>query len=293
MKKILRRIVSRTCGRDTCLKLAYWSQQAGLATFFEPKSPLYKHEGDKAEAIKQVLTTSQLYLSLYDTESADSERGQFCRQIFDDLKQMKGIRFIDPVVQTQSYEDPALDKWKQQCGSKPPLHFSYSCVPRILNYIKSYKDTLDQPECYKGFGLPPFKLYELPPETPTSKPRSILYADNKFGSGTWEYSDNYSTKIWTLAKPQMGHGGFAGFQQIDSEKCERILSGAWADITDTIGNRKNYSSIIEYKKQYYFLILGERLSNYWLEITTSVPNRSKKMKNCLWTSAAPKPDLSN
>ncbi|MEK6791212.1 MAG: lysozyme inhibitor LprI family protein, partial [Deltaproteobacteria bacterium] len=204
------------CGDETCLKLAYWSRQAWLATFFEPKSPLYKHEADKAEAIKQVLATAPLYY----VERTDSAINQFCNQMFDDLKQMKGIRFVDPVVQTQSYEDPALDKWKQRCEAKPPLHFNFACEPRIFDTIKSYKDALETPGCGKGFGLPPFKLYELPPEEPTGKPRTIIYADDSFGSTVWEHSDSYTADHWEMVKPKLGRGYSAGFQQVDIAKCE-------------------------------------------------------------------------
>lgn len=274
------------CRDETCLKLAYWSRQAELATFFEPKSPLYKHEADKTEAIKQVLATAPLYPS----ESSDTP---FCRQMFDDLKQVKGVRFVDPVVQTQSYEDPALDKWKQHCEAKPPLHFSYSCLPNVSGSIRNYKDALETPGCYKGFGLPPFKLYELPPEEPTGRPRTILYADDNFGSEVWEYNDILAND-WERIKPKPGRGGFAGFQQIDTKQCARI-SDVFSDAGGGDRNGKNFNSIIEYKKQYYFLVLHKPpLSNkYWLYADTVTPNGAKNQKYCRWTPVAPKPNSSN
>jgi uncharacterized protein len=263
------------CEDETCLKLAYWSRQAGLATFFEPKSPLYKHEADKAEAIKQVLETAPLFPS-YDTP--------FCRQIFDDLKQMNGIRFVDPVVQTQSYEDSALDKVKQHCGSKPPLHFSRGCLPNIAMDLPTGKEGFAEglAECDVGFGLPPFKVYELAPIEPTDKSRVIFYADDAYGPMNLKWK-----------KPSLG-GGFIGFKQINPNECERA-DGPNAQAGNGDRDGQNYNSIIEYKNQYYFFILDKPpLSNkYWLSVVTVTPNGAKNQKVCRWVPVAPKPNTSN
>ena len=93
------------CSDLTCFKHAYWSRQAELETFFEPRSPVYTHESEKDESIKHLLATKQF-------EKLQSTK-DFCSQIFEDLKQMNGIEFVDPIVQVQSYEDPALDPWKR------------------------------------------------------------------------------------------------------------------------------------------------------------------------------------
>ncbi len=281
------------CQDITCLKLAYWSRQAALATFFEPKSPLYEHEADKAEAIKQVLATAQLELI-----GGATGVPNFCAQMLDDLKQMKGIRFVDPVVQAKSYEDPALDNVKQHCGAKPPLHFSRWCEPRIdiPNNKEGFEEGLA--ECNVGFGLPPFKLYELAPIEPTDVNRVIFYSDDVYGPM------NLSWK-----KPLLG-GGFSGFRQVDPNKCEQVerngtgmSAGISADVGRGARSRKNYNSIIEYKNQYYFLVLNKPLSGaasptfsgqdahlfdaWWLAIQTVTPFRSKNQKTCNWSPVIP------
>jgi uncharacterized protein len=261
------------CEDETCLKLAYWSRQAGLATFFEPKSPLYKHETDKAETIKQVLATTQLELIKGATDVPN-----FCTQMFDDLKQMKGIRFIDPVVQTQSYEDPALDKVKQHCRTKPPLHYSRGCLPNIAMGLSAGKKGFEEglALCDVGFGLPPFKLFELAPIKPSEKSRFIFYADDAYGpmNLTWK-------------KPSLGGGYSAGFQQINPSKCESVKkngTGMNAGISTDERNRKNYNSIIEYKNQYYFFVLRSYMSSrWWLAIQSVTPFRAKNQKTCNWS----------
>ena len=267
------------CEKLTCLKHAYWSRQAALETYFEPRASLYTKESDKAEAIKQVLATAPLYYST-NTISATS---QFCKQIFDDLKQMKDIRLVDPVVQVQSYEDPALDQWKQQCKSAPPFNFSFQCERNIV--AADADDVVDA--CKVGYGLPPFKLYELPPAGASGEKRYFFYADNAYGP---------MNRDWR--KPNLG-GGFVGFKQININKCLSSQGNAWehgqeklsswaktsvfADAGRGDRNGKNYNSIFEYKNQYYFLLLLERYGSYWLDIESVAPYRTKEKQVCNWS----------
>ena len=102
---------------------------------------------------------------------------KFCGQVLDDLKQMKDIRLVDPVVQTQSYEDPALDPWKKNCQSAPPFHFSYQCERNIIP--ADADDVLNA--CKAGYGLPPFKLYELPSTGASGGKRHLFYNDEVYG----------------------------------------------------------------------------------------------------------------
>ena len=273
------------CSDESCLKLAYWSRQAELETFFEPKRPLYQHEADKAEAIKHVLATAPLYL--YGTVPRVPVAPNLCTEIFDGLKQMKGIRFIDPVVQTQSYEDPALDKWKQHCGTKLPLNFGQQCEPNIMRGLPTGWENPANKEafaeslavCDVGFGLPPFKVYGLNAIKPTDKRRFIFYAD-----------DSYGPMNLTWQKPLLG-GGFTGFLQFDPNQCGVLESGAamYANISADYGtfkrNRKNYNSIIEYKNQYYFLVLNNQASSWWLEVQTVT--QLNKSESCMWSSVKP------
>jgi uncharacterized protein YecT (DUF1311 family) len=265
------------CGDETCLKLAHWSRQAELKTFFESKLPLYEHEADKAEAIKQVLATAQLYFL-----GRTPDVPNFCTRMFDDLKQMKGIRFVDPIVQTQSYEDPALDNVKQHCGTKPPLHFSRGCLPNIANNLSEGKEGFAESlaVCDVGFGLPPFKLYELTPIEPTDKTRFVFYADDSYGPINLDWE-----------KPSLG-GGFSGFRQIDSNKCEQV-DDVFAQAGRGGRDGENYNSIIKYKNQYYFLVLNKELESWWLDVGTVTPNNSKNQKSCTWTPVAPKPHIPN
>jgi uncharacterized protein len=252
------------CEKETCLKHAYWSRQAELETFFELKSPLYKKESDKAEAIKQVLATAPLS-PMYDTP--------FCRQIFDDLKQMKDIRFVDPVVQTQSYEDPALDPWKQQCKSEQPIHFNYVCDGRfsvlyaddIPEYMKDLSNV-----CGAGYGLPPFKLFEIPDLKPSKKKHYVFYSDDDYGPMNQDWD-----------KPHAGGGSKAGFDKLIFPGCQH--QGSLTQARGGSRNGPNYNSVITYRGQYYLMDLykGYADSSYRLDIE---PVIQKPISVCRWSS---------
>jgi uncharacterized protein len=262
------------CDTETCLKHAYWSRQAALETWFEPRSPLYKKESEKAEDIKRVLASAPL------NKISHSDSG-FCKQIFSDLKQMNGIRFVDPIVQTQSYEDPALDPWKQNCRTMPPFHFSYQCERNVVP--ADADDVLDA--CKAAYGLPPFKLYELPPASKSSEKRYILYNNDAYGPMNRDYR-----------KPKRGVG-FVGFEQIHltrclgggsqwerGEKAKSSWTGVHADASYQGDHRgENYNSIFVYENQYYFLILHKIRDNYWLEVR---PVDNMKF-TCSWSPVKP------
>lgn len=103
------------CADEPCFKHAYWSRLAELATFFGPHSPLYKREADKAEAIKAVLASHHFEASQGTSANA------FCLQMFDDLKQVNGIEFIDPIVQAQIHPRLAITGYRV---NRPKKHNS-------------------------------------------------------------------------------------------------------------------------------------------------------------------------
>jgi uncharacterized protein len=263
------------CETETCLKHAYWSRQAALEAWFEPRSPLHQKESDKAEDIKKVLATAPLYPT-YDTP--------FCQQVFEDLKQMKGIRFVDPVAQTQSYEDPALDPWKKNCQSAPPFHFTYGCAGGV-NIPENADAVLRL--CEASYGLPPFKIYELPPSGSSKEKRYIFYNDEGYGPMNWEH------------KPDVGRG-FSGFRQIHVTQCMSTLGNPWrrgenkwsdwaknsvfAQAYPHDRNSMSYNSIIEYKNSYYFLIVTKGNGSNWL----SVEAADDRTLACNWTPVKPK-----
>ncbi len=233
-----------TCKVETCFKHAYWSRLAELKNYFESRSSLYSHESDKAEAIKRVIETVPLYESSLSSPL-------FCRQLLSDLKKMKDIRFVDPVVQTQSYEDPALDAWREKCHGTAPLNFGYWCESNLGTAV--VEDAMDG-QCSVGYGMPPFKIFEIPSLSPTSKRHFFFYSDDSYGPMNQDWK-----------KPEL-NGGLSGFREFSLPECRPDATYTRASSGVRYGN--NYNSIIEYQRQYYFLMLNHQgTPAYWLTVT--------------------------
>lgn len=246
------------CTKEPCFKHAYWSRLAELETFFKPQWPSYKKEADKAESIKQVLATA----TLYDSGHFDPA---FCHQLFDDLKQMKDIHFVEPIVQAQSYEDAALDPWKGKSKNGLPLNAEVHCEPRLAD--SDSDGTLGI--CQASYGLPPFKIFELPPAQPSGEKRYFIYYDGGYGPMN---IDRYKPSI-------SGYGSF--IKQINVANDD----GAFAPAS---GGQPSYNSIIEYQRQYYFLTLTtSSTGSTWLRVESVKPNRSEDKIVCSWSPVKP------
>jgi uncharacterized protein len=256
------------CKNETCIKIAYWSRLSELDTFFAEKSPLYEHESDKAESIKQILVSAPFHYAGW----TDNKNDKTCHQMFEDIKVMKGLSFIDPVAQTQSYEDPVLDEYKHNCTLKPSLNFGYACLPAIAANLSNGENRLSEAleECDVSFGLPPFKIYELPPNNMSEKVQHIMYSD-----------DAYGPVNWIARKPHIG-GGFSGFRQVDLNSCEQS-----SDIFAQSGSGQvdqNFNSVFLYKEQYYFMVLIKEFDTWWMNISTITKNGARNQKVCGWNS---------
>lgn len=99
------------CTTHTCFKHAYWQRLAELNTFYMPHSPMYKKESDKAATIQRILKTAPLYPS-------NNRMPKECLGVFNALKTMKGIEFVNPVVQVMSYADPKLVQFRREVATR-------------------------------------------------------------------------------------------------------------------------------------------------------------------------------
>ncbi len=257
------------CVQETCFKHAYWSRQAELDTFFAPHSLFYKHESEKAEAIKQILTTQPFQES--DSQSRSPGR-QVCRQIFEDLKQMKNIRFVDPIVQAQSYEDPGFDPWKRQCKSEEPFHFGYGCDARTATRYKKdipvWRKELSW-KCNAGYGLSPFKLFELPPLDLSGKKHYVFYMDDYYGPMNQDGT-----------KPSVYLGYSAGFYRLIFPGCKHQSGFTYS--RGGVRNGGNFNSVFVHDNQYYLLNLyKEDTGSYWMSIESATEKNPNLV--CDWT----------
>lgn len=252
------------CKDELCLKHAYWSKLAEIKAFFfmnnlnahgptHIKSP-YKNESEKLEPIKQILATTKMYEA--------SNQPTFCQQIFNDLKQMKNISFLEAKVKTNSYEDIALDPWKQHCKSGQSLNFVRVCDPK---FDKDRPEAELDESCAVIYGEQPFKVFEIPTQAEKKK-RYIFYMESAYGP---------------MNRKSLGElrgGDAAGFHELDVANCK--VTKHW---NAPIAEPSHYNSIIKYKDDYYFLVLEPSSTsvNYFL----SIGSIDSEDKSCRWDPA--------
>lgn len=245
------------CKEDVCFKHAYWSRQAELATFFEPKMPLYAKESDKASEIQKIVTTEPLY--------GWKENRPICNEVFTALQQMQGIQFVDPVVQAMSYEDPALDTWKEQvCAVSPckksPLTYQPVCEPR--DELSPEEECGDTKEtlglCRPYYLIPPYKIFSILPNTANGKTRYFFHS-------------NYSHCPLGEKYSGLSSGNFYEFQL--SPKCDKLARfvGPFDEhkliYFQVMAEGINYNSVIIHKQQHFLVVLEQRSTKYYeLEI---------------------------
>jgi uncharacterized protein len=258
------RFTRDSCRDETCLKHAYWSRLAEVETFFNQRPPI-DEEAKKSEFFKKVIADSHLYLVDW------SRPKEFCSQIFDALKTMNQVSFVKPLVQTLSYEDEALDPWKQHCQGHAPLHFSYRfCGRNIPPDSDVGKGGLKN--CEAGYGLPPFKLFELPPTGNSDRKRHVFYSESDYGPMNGR-------------TPKINGGGASGYQQIDVDQCKPEY-GYSVPTSRAEPKGSNESAIVEFQGQYYVLTLesDQQGARYSVAVRTGDPSSGE----CVWAPVVPK-----
>jgi uncharacterized protein YecT (DUF1311 family) len=252
------------CTTQTCFKHAYWERLAELETFYMPHSPMYAKASDKAAAIQKILKTAPLYPSTF----SDPKK---CRGIFRALKEMKGVEFVNPVIQVMSYSNPKLVPFRREVAKRDkrffpqgaPLNFDYECEPNLYppGDVSVARNGLKI--CRVYYGLPPFKLFEIPwGKAHSSRIRYIFYSDSEFGPM------NYGGK------------GVIGSSWFLSNLLYEGVDGLYSVSTSApkAGVQTNYNSLIKYKSEYYILLIYKALKVYWMEV-----DYAKNRDMCSWS----------
>lgn len=221
------------CQKEVCFKHAYWMRLAELAYFLAPKSPRYAKESDKAVVIKKILASTSLRARTLSYPS-------FCRRMLADLKAMRNVRFVEPAVQAMSYEDPALEPWRarfeSQDGTGKPLNFAYRFDPNIFS--GDDVDTLmNEGKAY--YGLPPYKIYALPPRESSEPTRYVFFSANEYGPTNREDEE-----------PRVLHG--AAFEELPPPLTNKSIFVTTSWVAE---NGREYDGIIEYRRRYFILTL--------------------------------------
>ena len=240
------------CEDAKCVRRAYWSRLIELDSF------LFVTRNKKSDDdLKQILSTSEFYNTANDNTTA-----MMCQEILDGLKQAKAINFVKPKITIMSYEDTALDPWKQGCK----IGQSLVIYPDLTKCSKIASGDATKPDdCWlQTYGQPPFKIFEIPIDK-TNKQRYLFYMNA--GHVTPDVEDGAS---------EAGSSGDAGFFELDTKQCKatHLWPTSW----------HYYRNIIKHKDKPYFL--GLNIGKFYDLTISPIDNIKAK---CDWSAKNPNP----
>lgn len=203
------------------------------------------NHSSEAEVIESILSGRPYGMTTF-TMSAD-----FCTAFFKDFREQKGITYIDPIIVTDDYDDPALASYKAKCGSKLHMNQQVACVPRLADLPPERR----RYACNVYYGTGKFRMYHVDMDNDPSNGKEYVFyyraecgpqdvdSGNPHCAPDMTY-DNGNYKVLDLNQCKVMGSATAGSSLYDYEDYEK----------DPLNN---HSGIIEYRSDYYIYNLSE------------------------------------
>jgi len=157
----------------------------------------------------------------------------FCKSFLDDLKTRRSVEFIEPIVQTDDYNDPKLQSYIGKCP-KLQLNKTVGFQPRIWEYAKTLPEEEREKLGTVWYTNLDFRLYQV---DMGNKKEYVFYGGGRF-------SPKENSVGWS-----------ADFIVVDFEKCENKGMGQVSDTINYLTKKPtgNHNLILMYKGKSYIL----------------------------------------
>ena len=168
----------------------------------------------------------------------------FCAQFLKDFKTLNGMRFIEPKVVAQNYDEPALASFKARCG-KQPLNEIFACDGRATadvkweaNPAKRRQQNLEY--CSVFYGTRNFKIFQLDANNdPKDGEEIVVYFERTRGPANRPAETTIT-----------GDGGYYAYS---AKSCSPI---AWVPTHDPYNYFfqrpvENHNGVISYRSKFY------------------------------------------
>jgi uncharacterized protein len=241
------------CVDADCVRSAYEARLHELSKETEAATPsaqvkagvsILPQEADKTQAIKRIMAKEKFF----STDSYAPEKS-FCGDFLQDFQQMQGIEFVEPVAQSEKYDDPVWNTYKKSCPDLE-LFGGYHCEPRIADHIESLpkgeQKQMMNAACELYRGTEKLKLFKVDiNDNPGDGIESVFYNEHEQGP---------------LNKPserQIDTNG--GYWVVDLKRCQKNRGVLTNDPYSYNFQHplENYNGIISYKGKHYIFDLFE------------------------------------
>jgi len=179
---------------------------------------------------------------------------KFCRQFFEDFQKQEKIVHVQPIIQVDSYDDPALAPFKAKC---PKLRVAKKEGAESSELEFELNETVGDQFGNLWRGTAHFRMYKVDINNNKADGEEHVF-----------YSDRF------VPKPMFGDEGVSGpgpdetkgqYLVVDFEKCLTMGGLAVDQFRGPTTKKPSYNGIIQYKGRFYIYDL-EPSGGYKLSI---------------------------
>ncbi len=191
----------------------------------------------------------------------DKSEESFCKTFLDDLRSMRGITFLKPEIESDSYTDKRWDTYKARCPNAG-IFEAFSCDPKTQEDVDSLPEEDQRAEkmeyCKLFRCTQKFRLFKVAGKGYTGTKFDAFYCEHMRGPVNWGSADQDMP---------------GGYLFIDPRHCG---STGWVATTDPFdyGLKRpvdNHNGIIIYKGRYFVFDLVDLAGG---DVTVPVPMRN-------------------
>ncbi len=225
------------CTNVSCLNNSY---EMRLAQLSDPNST------EQKEKIVAILRDIKL-----EQQQFGRPTDPLCSQFLEDFRKQKNIQHLQPIVQTDDYDDPRLRAYRARCPNlKLNKHMGYSPNVYYEGLGEESEETQEAAAAYISYGTKNFRLYKLDiNNNPNDGEEYIFYDEaNRF------------------VKPEMSAGKIispdaGSYLVADFAKCETRGGTATASTTLSKDRVGNFHGPIKHREKYYVYTLEVTKNN--------------------------------
>ncbi len=190
------------------------------------------------ESIVKLLSTITL-------EFRGTENLKFCRAFLKNFQKQTQIKHIEPLIQTDNYQDPRLEVYKRKCP-KLALNKRVTFKPGDFEGIKTLPEEERDQYGDVYYGTKNFKLYRLGGNDKKPSERDyVFYYEKWVSKQDWDAAAGNADVL----REATTYGG-GQFTVVDFETC---TTGSVVPVDQFRGfdKRPAYSGVIQYDGRYY------------------------------------------
>lgn len=230
-----------SCQSAACVKSAYEQRLAELSVVATTGKP--QNTSSEQDKVQQIMTSHHFSRTMVREKSSES----FCKAFLQDFRAMRGVTFLKPVIESDSYSDKRWDAYKARCPNID-IFGGFSCDPQTQEYVDSLPEKDRRAEemhsCQQFRCTQTFRLFKVAGNGYTGPAFNAFYCEHMRGALNYGETDQEMP---------------GGYSFVSPHNCSANASVATTDPYDYGMHHPvdNHNGIIIYKGKYFVFDLVE------------------------------------